>query len=365
MAPLRLLMIIVSAFLATTTAQYGAMQAPGLSPRYYLGGSGQLVNRQSGPCPATNEHSCLDIDAGDFCCLDTQYCIVTNNAPACCFIGSTCGNLCDPNHFECNGTTTVSGTATVTSSCCPRTCTSTSQYLCASAFGGHCCSYNSDCAANSQCLPTATSSSNAVTTGASNACPTSQSACANSLGGGCCSVGQACTVVDNTNYCASNTALATRTGPHGILATASSPSSSSGLSTGAKAGIGAGVAVGALVVLSAFLWFCLGQRRRARQAASVPAMSQGSESGTKQPSAGQQGSDYFGPPATVGPFTEHHATSPGADRGVPVSPQSPGDITVPVEIGSNDSRGHSNVTTPGAFEYVKAPGTTEDPVELP
>ncbi|KAF8863487.1 hypothetical protein BDZ45DRAFT_101685 [Acephala macrosclerotiorum] len=364
MASLRLLTAILALLLAAATAQYGAIEAPGLSPRYYLGGSGHLVDRQSGDCPSANEHTCLDVNAGSFCCPNTHYCIISNNTAACCFIGSTCGNLCDANHYECPGTTTISGTA-ISSSCCPRSCTSTSQYLCASAYGGQCCGYQSGCAANTQCVATSTSSS-AASTGTSGSCPTSQSACASTLGGGCCSTGQSCTVVDNTNYCASNTALATRTGPNGILATGSSPSS--GLSTGAKAGIGAGVAVGALVVISGFLWFCLAHRRRAKQAASVPAISQGSESGTKRPSNGRGGSDYFGPTAGHGPFTEPHdsaATSPGNHRGVPVSPQSPGDITVPVEIDSRDSRGHSNVTTPGAFEYVKAPGTTEDPVELP
>jgi hypothetical protein len=49
----------------------------------------------------------------------------------------------------------------------------------------------------------------------------------------------------------------------------------------------------------------------------------------------QQAVDYFGPTAVVGPFTldlTSPVTSPG--RGVPVIPQSPGDIQVPVEIDS-------------------------------
>jgi hypothetical protein len=53
-----------------------------------------------------------------------------------------------------------------------------------------------------------------------------------------------------------------------------------------------------------------------------------------------QRSDYFGPTAAAGPFSEDHLvlpTSPGINsRGVPLTPQSPGDIAVPVEI---DSRG--------------------------
>ncbi|KUJ18086.1 uncharacterized protein LY89DRAFT_732779 [Mollisia scopiformis] len=370
MAPLRLLTAIVSICLTAVIAQWGAMPGPGLSPRYFLGEAAHLVNRQNGDCPEPNEHTCLDVNAGSFCCPNTHYCIVANNTASCCYIGSTCSNPCDANHYECPSTTSISGTAVSTTSCCSRSCTSTSQYLCASALGGQCCSYNSGCATDTQCVATATSSNTVATTGSSSTCPTSQSPCANSLGGGCCDNGQTCTVADNTNYCASGTALvATRTGPNGILATAPS-TLSSGLSTGAKAGIGAGVAVGALVVLGGFIWLYLGHRRRAKQAAiaSAPAMSQGSESGTKRPSNGRSGSDYFGPTAAHGPFTEPHdsaATSPGAHRGVPVSPQSPGDIIVPVEIDSKSSRGHSNVTTPGAFEYVKPPSTTVDPVELP
>lgn len=255
--------------------------------------------------------------------MNNEYCIVTNNTAACCFIGSTCGNLCDANHYECPVTTTISSTATVTTSCCPRSCTSTSQYLCASALGGQCCSYNSGCASNAQCTATTTSISIATNTGTST----------------------------------------------GTSATGTSPaSSSSGLSTAAKAGIGAGVIVGAFLVLSSFLWFCVVHRRRAKQAASVPTMSEGSETGTKKPSNGKSGSDYFGPTAAAGPFTEPHdsaATSPGAYRGVPVSPHGPGDIIVPVEIDSRSSRGQSNVTTPAAIEYMKGPSTTVDPVEMP
>lgn len=55
--------------------------------------------------------------------------------------------------------------------------------------------------------------------------------------------------------------------------------------------------------------------------------------------------DYFGPNAVAGPFTETDTVggsqgvtdSPGgrnADRAVPMSPQSPDDITAPVEIDS-------------------------------
>jgi len=160
-----------------------------------------------------------------------------------------------------------------------------------------------------------------------------------------------------------------RTGPDGIYASnVSQGSSGGGLSSGAKAGIGAGVAVGALVVIGGLLWFCMAQRRRAKQGEtegsdSVPAMSQDG-SKVSRPSNGRQTLDYFGPTAAAGPFSGDHLVSPASpganSRGVPLTPQSPGDIAVPVEI---DSRDHSNVTSPGV-EY-KSPTITTEPVELP
>jgi hypothetical protein len=174
--------------------------------------------------------------------------------------------------------------------------------------------------------------------------------------------------VSNTNYCAEPTGTAIRTGPDGILASNVSQSSSGGgLSSGAKVGIGAGVAVVVLIVLGGLLGFCMAQRRRAKLreadgSDSVPAMSQDGSKVTR-PSAGRQASDYFGPTAADGPFSGDHLVSPispGINRGVPLTPQNPGDITVPVEI---DSRDHSNVTSPG--EYVKAPDVTTELAELP
>lgn len=164
-----------------------------------------------------------------------------------------------------------------------------------------------------------------------------------------------------------------RTGPDGIFASGATESSKhSGMSTGAKAGIGAGVAVLALIVIGALGWFCVVHRRRekarSQHESSAPALSQ--VSGSKADSRPSQGrrlnSDYFGPSAKTGPFTESPTSpgsSPGANRGVPISPHSPGDIAAPVEI---DSRDHSNVTSPGYTsmdEYMKAPHA--DAVELP
>ena len=222
---------------------------------------------------------------------------------------------------------------------------------------------------NNVCVSTIlTTSKSAIVTEIPSGCTTNQIACPTMLGGGCCDNTLSCTVLSNTNYCAAPTGTAVRTGMNGILETP--VAQSSGLSTGAKAGIGAGLAVGALLVLGLLLWFCVIHRRHARQnqgGSSQLAMSQASGSAAQKP-PGRQAGDYFGQAALAGPFTLDPTSpvSPGSGRGVPLSPQSPGDIQVPVEI---DSRGHlntqSDVTSPGNFEYLKSPGTAECPIELP
>lgn len=242
-------------------------------------------------------------------------------------------------------------------------------------------------------------------------CTTNQYACATGLGGGCCDNGQICTVLSNTNYCAlaTGTNVLTRTGPGGVLATLvpADQGGSKALSTGAKAGIGVGVSLGALAIIGIFLYFCLVHRRNAQrsQSASQPTASQtatsqvagsqvagsqvagsailnGSNAGSKtrskagsnRPAPGRQASqpsDYFGPAATAGPFTEegNHTSqatspgyrtaqgSPGYERGVAVIPQSPGDIVTPVEI---DSREQSNVNSPSQFVNTN-PTRTQPP----
>ncbi|KAG4440885.1 hypothetical protein IFR05_003635 [Cadophora sp. M221] len=370
MDSLRLVIVVTFALCYLTTAQYAGMELPaGLSPRYYLGG---LAERQSGVCrDGSKEHSCLDVGNASFCCENDNFCLIDNSYNlTCCPIGSNCGiTACDSSHYICPTTVTNSGRATISNSCCARSCPTTSQFKCDDSFGGGCCGYGSVCASGNQCISTATPSVSPVVSQIPSGCTTSQIACPTSIGGGCCNVGLACTVLDNTNYCAASTGMATRTGVNGILATAVSKPSS-GLSTGAKAGIGAGVAVGACVAVGIFFWFCLAHRKRSRSdqsiAASGPEMSQGSEAGLKRPSQGRQASDYFGPTAAPGPFTDIPTSpasrSPGGSRGVPANPQSPGDITTPVEI---DSRDHSNVTSPGLFEYSKSGGTTSHRAELP
>lgn len=310
---------------------------------------------------------------GSVCCLNSQYCIVGSNFGVfCCAIGSNCadvGNTCDAFHYMCS-TTASGGKSTATASCCPRSCPSTSAYKCASAYGGQCCGYDSVCNSNSACVSTATTSTyRAIVSEIPSGCTTNQVACPTNLGGGCCDSTLTCTVLSNSFFCAAPTGTAVRTGPGGILETPG-PKDSDGLSTGAKAGIGAGLAVGACVAVGALLWFCMIHRRHAKlmqEESSGPAMSQLETSAIPRP-PDQQPADYFGPAAVNGPFTSDPTspTSPGSCIGVPISPQSPRDFQIPVEI---DSRGHSqtnsNVTSPGNFEYLKSPGTTENPVELP
>jgi len=349
----------------------------GLSPRYYLGFQPQLERRQSGAC-AAGAHSCLDINS-TVCCLDTQYCYIDpNNNPKCCAIGSNCDSICSSSQYQCEVPATISGIATVSPACCGRTCTSVSAFKCASDDGGGCCSYGSLCATGGNCVSTAQpTTSNAVVSEIPVGCTTSQIACPTSIGGGCCNVGQSCTVLDNTNYCtgASGSSSAVRTGLNGVLASAvPNNSGTSGLSTGTKAGIGAGVALLCCLVIGGLLWFCVVHRRRARLSEPASAPDTSEKSGTRgsksRPSGTHQGSDYFVPTAASGPYTENHASSgisPGFNRGVPVTPQNPSDITAPVEI---DSREHSNVASPGEggqpmMEYLKMPETTEYRVELP
>jgi len=56
--PLSKLLILLTSIFLGAVAQYVAMpQLEGLSPRYYLGISPEILKRQSGLC-AANEHSC-------------------------------------------------------------------------------------------------------------------------------------------------------------------------------------------------------------------------------------------------------------------------------------------------------------------
>ena len=273
--------------------------------------------------------------------------------PGCCELGSNCGLPCAVSEYQCQTTITASGTATASATCCPRAC-STGSFKCAAALGGQCCPYDSACGSGT-CISTAKSTTSPPTVAplVPSGCPTSQIACASSIGGGCCNNDATCTVVSGTNYCAKGTVSAIRTGPNGTTTTGlPETNKSSGLSAGAKAGIGGGIGALALLIAGGVLYFCMLQRRKARHDAeaeeSVPAMSQ--TSGTRTNISGgtkgrpvplrRQTADYFGPDATAGPYTDTSPTSsPGYTfRGVPITPQSPGDIAVPVELDSSDHR---------------------------
>ncbi|RDL39168.1 uncharacterized protein BP5553_03508 [Venustampulla echinocandica] len=383
------LFLAVFALLGAARAQFGDMEM--FSPRFYMG-SPALERRQSDGCGA-DAYSCLDVGRPDKCCSKDQYCLLNKNFDAeCCAIGSPCDSPCPSTAYACPATITVSGTKTTGPGCCGRSCPSTSQYKCAESFGGGCCSYGFDCAPGKSCVSAARPTTSPPIVGVipPGCSKTNQFSCASSLGGGCCDNGYSCKISDGVNGCAParGTSMLTRTGTGGSIATQTPQDSpGGGLSTGAKAGIGVGVAVAALGVIGGLLWFCVVHRRRARQSQkseSVPAISQGgsenppggskaggskaggSKAGSKRPSVGRsQPSDYFGPTAIPGPFTEEHTspgTTPGTNRGVPAVPQSPGDIASPVEI---DSRVQSEMPTSSTNESSMAKGTVQHPVELP
>jgi len=81
--------------------------------------------------------------------------------------------------------------------------------------------------------------------------------------------------------------------------------------------------------------------------------------------------DYLGPTAQPGPYTDNESPGSQPARGVPLSPHSPGDIVGVVEIGH--SKENSNVTPPGEKvdqnatpDYLEEiPESTEHRVELP
>jgi hypothetical protein len=150
----------------------------------------------------------------------------------------------------------------------------------------------------------------------------------------------------------------------------------SGLSSGAKAGIGIGVALFACLVIAGLLWFCMRRRKAARQAQidsqQSESVSGGPSRGMTQTSGNRRTagvSDYFGPAAVAGPYTDHESPGNTPFTGVPVAPDNPSDIVPAVEIGN--SKDHSNETSPGehldaspGYQY-SAPETPEHRAELP
>ncbi|KAK4241632.1 hypothetical protein C8A03DRAFT_12129 [Achaetomium macrosporum] len=359
-----------------------------LSPRQYQDHPPEPLDKRQGACSATS-HPCNDFGplSVGICCPNTHYCIIDSSGrPGCCFIGNTlCQSPCDATRYRCNATTTLTTTtngSTITTAstylaCCARTCTSTSFYKCPTALGTGCCPYGAACGTNNQCFitPTASSPSPSVTI-APPGCTTGQISCAASLGGGCCAASQSCTLVDGGAHCAD--LPATPTGSDFSVARVDP-----GLTAGAKAGIAVGVVVGFGLLVGVATWVCLrrrkdrserghehggggdGSSRPSRPRGVIGRVVGGSASGvgggggremsegnsdmmSSSPSAGGGrlgglAQDYFGPAPAMGPYSEMHSTSgpttPGLDRGgVPVQPHEPGDIAVPVEIDSLDSR---------------------------
>lgn len=355
-----------------------------LSPRYYNAAPASPLLRRQSQCLA-GSHPCNEIgDAGSkSCCPDTSYCIVNpdnTKETKCCPIGSQCNSPCSPQQFQCEATVTITvGDATSTSlaaACCSRVCTRTSMFGCAASFGGGCCSYGSICATN-QCISTVTPSTSTtpVVSIVPSGCTTSQITCPTNLGGGCCAVTQSCTLVSGAAHCAEISHTPTASGITPV-------EQDGGLGTGAKAGIGVGVVAASGLFIGALTWWCLRKRKERRNSVYPPPrptgvigavvggaggseMREDNSDVLSQPAAHGLTQDYFGPDPTIGPFSEtpHNTstgTTPSANRdrgGVPVHPDSPGDIAVPVEIDSRvrEVRPHPQSPEPPVDDRAVSP----------
>ncbi|KAF4994886.1 hypothetical protein FDECE_12971 [Fusarium decemcellulare] len=312
-----------------------------LMPRFFIDRSFPLAKR-AGECGG-GSHNCLDIGFSDDCCDNDSYCYVNRDGdPKCCAIGSNCSDdsPCKSTAYFCTRTVTQSGTATAQEGCCNRKCPKSSLYLCPSSLGGNCCGYDSQCRASGECATTKTASQTGSLTPIPSGCTTSQHRCSD--GAGCCDDGQVCTQVSGEGFCAE----AEPTGSD-VTIIDDSDDGDGGLSEGAKAGIGVGAVVGTSIIVGGLTWLCISKRRHRRQTATGQSGSgDGDGSGPARDGmtdiSGSQArhgltSDYFGPDAVAGPFTEpagSEATSPGRGRAVPLRAQEPGDIAAPVEIDS-------------------------------
>ncbi|CZS99344.1 uncharacterized protein RAG0_07700 [Rhynchosporium agropyri] len=95
-------------------------------------------------------------------------------------------------------------------------------------------------------------------------------------------------------------------------------------------------------------------------------MANSTEVGMKSPLHARQTSDYFGPSVSARPLTESvtspSVATPSGNRGVPTNSSAPLDVATSVDI---YSRQHSNVTSPGLFDYGNSPGSANHPFGLP
>lgn len=323
------------------------------------------------------------------CCDNALYCYLDPNWNAqCCAIGSNCNSNCNATQVQCNVTSTVTlapvapataslTTTSVSLACCQRKCTATSAYLCADEFGGGCCDYAATCVTSSCLFPATTSAPPPLVTAVPSGCTTGQFSCAASQGGGCCNSGSACTVTQNGLFCVPTA---------GANATFTD-SSGGGLSSGAKAGIGAGVAVAVVVVAGLVLWFWISRRRAARKEAALQAaaaaaaaagengtedsphiygigngraMSEATYEGRFRPSPFRGQSEYSGPDAVAGPYTDEENMSPGGGNGAHRRGTGAGGSS----FSQHSLRGATGVVGVGLGDVPENPGDIRVPVEI-
>ncbi|OAA38921.1 ferric-chelate reductase [Beauveria brongniartii RCEF 3172] len=227
------------------------------------------------------------------CCGNDSYCFVsTGGESRCCPLGSNCvaDSPCNSKSYYCTRTATttalslpsVAGNATETG-CCGRRCPQPQYFLCPAELGGNCCPYGAECRADGSCVgPVTLTTTTTTTLITSTILPTAQcrsGACATSTVGG------------------------------------------GGLSPTTKAGIAVTVVASTGVVVGALTWLWLLRKKRAKARAAARAISVSEVPG-----------DGVGEPR--GYFDGAAVAALGAARAVPSQPNTPGDITSPVEIDS-------------------------------
>ncbi|KAM0743515.1 hypothetical protein ACQRIT_001774 [Beauveria bassiana] len=259
------------------------------------GPEGILDDARLGVVRALKKATCLDTGHGDQCCSNDSYCFVsTGGESRCCPLGSNCvaDSPCNSKSYYCTRTATttalplpsVAGNATETG-CCGRRCPQPQYFLCPADLGGNCCPYGAECRADGSCVAPVTLT---MTTTTTSTLPT-------------------------------NTTLPTVQCPSGACAT--NAAGGGGLSPTTKAGIAVTVVASTGVVVGALTWLWLLRKKRAKARAAARAISVSEVPG-----------DGVGEPR--GYFDGAAVGAPGAARAVPSQPNTPGDITSPVEIDS-------------------------------
>ncbi|KAM3487423.1 hypothetical protein MY3957_009282 [Beauveria namnaoensis] len=259
------------------------------------GPEGILDDARLGVVRALKKATCLDTGHGDQCCSNDSYCFVsTGGESRCCPLGSNCvaDSPCNSKSYYCTRTATttalplpsVAGNATETG-CCGRRCPQPQYFLCPADLGGNCCPYGAECRADGSCVAPVTLTMTTTT----------------------------------TSTLTTNTTLPTVQCPSGACATHAA--GGGGLSPTTKAGIAVTVVASTGVVVGALTWLWLLRKKRAKARAVARAISVSEVPG-----------DGVGEPR--GYFDGAAVGAPGAARAVPSQPNTPGDITSPVEIDS-------------------------------